>query len=284
VQRLDGEYSLSELCRVLEVSESGYYAWRKRPESKRSEEDQRLLKKIEASHEQSRGCYGSPRVWEDLTEQGEHVSKKRVARLMRVHGVKGAMPRKKRVVTTDSEHSHPIAENVLHREFEATEPNQKWVSDITYVATAEGWLYVATIMDLFSRKIIGWSMSQYIDQQLTLSALRMALADRLPASGLVHHSDRGSQYAAGDYQQLLSDWNISVSMSRKGNCWDNAVIESWHRTLKVECVWRQHYATRAEARRSIFEYIEVFYNQRRRHSTLSYKTPAEFERLHTEHS
>lgn len=263
---------------MLEVSESGYYRWKQRPKSARAVEDERLLNSIRASHEESHGNYGSPRVWEDLREQGERTSKKRVARLMRQSGLKGAMPCKRRVVTTDSEHQHPIAENLLDREFTATEPNQKWVSDITYIATDEGWLYLATVMDLFSRRIVGWSMSERIDQELTLSALRMAVQTRQPAAGLLHHSDRGSQYAAASYQQMLSDWGMICSMSRKGNCWDNAVIESWHRTLKLETNAGDGYATRAEARLSIFEYIEVFYNQRRRHSTIGYNSPAEFER------
>jgi transposase InsO family protein len=269
-----------ELCRVLEVSESGYHTWRKRPQSRRAEQDERLLKQIEASYHQSRRTYGSPRVWKDLREQGERISEKRVARLMRQSGLQGAVPRKRRVVTTDSKHQHPIAENLLDRQFAATAPDQKWVSDITYVDTCEGWLYLATVMDLFSRRIVGWSMSEHIDQQLTLSALRMALEARQPGTDLLHHSDRGSQYAAASYQRLLRDWGISSSMSRTGNCWDNAVIESWHRTLKVELIGGDCYGTRDEARWSIFEYIEVFYNQRRRHSTLGYKSPAEFERLH----
>jgi transposase InsO family protein len=264
----------------LEVSESGYHRWRHRPKSARAEQDERLLVQIKASHEQSYGIYGSPRVWEDLREQGERVARKRVARLMRQSGLKGAVPRKRRVVTTDSKHQHPIAENLLDRQFAATAPNQKWVSDITYIDTDEGWLYLATVMDLFSRRIVGWSMSEHIDQELTLSALRMALQTRQPTAGLLHHSDRGSQYAAASYQRLLADWKITCSMSRKGNCWDNAVIESWHRTLKVELIAGQSYATRADARLSIFEYIEVFYNQRRRHSTIGYTSPAEFERLH----
>jgi transposase InsO family protein len=275
---------VQELCRALEVSDSGYYRWRTRPPSRRAEEDQRLLKKIHLSHEQSRGCYGAPRVCADLRQQGERVARKRVARLMRQESLHGAMPRSRRVVTTDSNHRHRIAENLLDRQFMATRANQKWVSDITYIGTDEGWLYLATVMDLFSRRIVGWSMSQQIDQQLTLSALRMALQQRGQAiaagTTLLHHSDRGSQYAAASYQQLLSDWGITVSMSRRGNCWDNAVIESWHRTLKVELVWSQQYRTRNEARTSVFEYIEVFYNQRRRHSSLGYISPAEFERRH----
>lgn len=277
---MQSEFTVRELCRVLEVSESGYHRWRKRQPSHRSERDEQLLTKIEASHTGSHRRYGSPRVWADLRQQGEQVSKKRVARLMRSRGLRGAMPRKRRVVTTDSRHAYTVAQNVLDRQFTAAAVNQKWVSDITYVATNEGWLYLATVMDLFSRRIVGWSMSDRIDQELTLSALRMALSARQPAEGLVHHSDRGSQYAAGSYQHLLGDWGITSSMSRKGNCWDNAVIESWHRTLKVELIAGACYATRAEARMSIFEYIEIFYNQQRRHSTLGYKTPAEFERAH----
>ena len=269
---------MRELCRVLDVSESGYHCWRKRPPSARAAEDARLLKKIRESHRRSRGGYGSPRVYRDLRDDGERVSIKRVARLMRQDGITGATSRRRRVVTTDSTHSFAVADNVLDRQFTAAAPNRKWVTDITYIGTGEGWLYLATVMDLYSRRIVGYAMSERIDQQLTLSALQMALKERTPSAQLVHHSDRGSQYAATRYQQRLSDWGIAVSMSRKGNCWDNAVIESWHRTLKVELVWRCDYATRAEARRSIFEYIVVFYNQQRRHSTLGYKSPAQFER------
>jgi transposase InsO family protein len=207
---------------------------------------------------------------------------------MRQESLHGAMPPARRERTTDSNHRHRIAENLLDRrnagQFTATGVNQKWVSDITYIGTDEGWLYLATVMDLFSRRIVGWSMSQQIDQQLTLSALGMALQQRGQAiaagTTLLHHSDRGSQYAAASYQQLLGDWGIIVSMSRKGNCWDNVVIESWHRTLKVELVWSQEYHMRNQARTSAFEYIEVFYNQRHRHSSLGYLTPAEFERRH----
>lgn len=265
---------------MLTVSESGYYRWRKRSQSRHDQEDQRLQERIVEIHQQSRGCYGSPRVASELRANGERIATKRVARLMRQAGLQGAMPPKRRVLTTDSAHRYPLAANLLNRQFRCSQPNRFWVSDITYILTSEGWLYLATVMDVFSRRIVGWSMSHRIDQDLTLSALRMAIAGRRPGAGLLHHSDRGSQYACGRYQALLRESKMVASMSRTGNCYDNAVIESWHRSLKVELVYRVRYATRQAARQSIFEYIEVFYNQRRRHSTLGYKTPAEFERLH----
>lgn len=235
---------------------------------------------IGAAHQASRQTYGSPSIYQQLRLAGVRVGRKRIERLMREHGIVGTMPKRRSVTTTDSQHQHPIAGNVLNRDFSADQANQKWVSDITYIWTGEGWLYLASVMDLFSRRIVGWSMSDRIDQDLTLSAITMALQLRQPARGLLHHSDRGSQYCATAYQQVLSDWQITPSMSRKANCWDNAVIESWHRTLKLELVYRQQYRSRDEARRSIFEYIESFYNRERRHSALGYLSPNQFERQH----
>lgn len=274
------QYRVSELCSALEVSPSGYYRWRRRGESARRQRDRELLEKTRHSHQQSDGVYGSPRVYVDLMDAGEHVGRKRVERLMREHALVGAMPQRRRMVTTNSKHGYAIAENLLARDFAADAPNRKWVVDITYIPTMEGWMYLASVIDLFSRRIVGWAMSERIDQELTLTALRMALLWRRPDPSLVHHSDRGVQYAATQYRQLLSDWNVAVSMSRKGNCYDNAVVESWHRTLKVELVWRTKYQTREQARASIFKYIAVFYNQKRRHSSLGYLSPAEFERKH----
>jgi transposase InsO family protein len=206
------------------------------------------------------------------------VSRKRVERLMRQAGLRGAMPPRRSLRTTDSRHTLRVADNHLGQDFSAIAVNQKWTSDITYIPTDEGWLYLATVIDLFSRRVVGWAMSERIDQALTLSALSMALQQRRPSAGLLHHSDRGSQYCAADYQQMLADWGITPSMSRRGNCYDNAAQESFHRSLKVECVWRERYRTRPEATQSIFEYIEVFYNRQRLHSSLGYRTPEDAER------
>jgi transposase InsO family protein len=199
---------------------------------------------------------------------------------MRQQGLVGVTPKRYRVVTTDSRHGEPVAQNLLNQQFQATQADRTWMSDVTYIATAEGWLYLATVMDLFSRRVVGWSMSARNDQQLVLDALAMAIQHRAPKPGLLHHSDRGSTYCAAQYRQRLADWGMISSMSRRGNCYDNAVIESWHRTLKVECVYRQSYQTRQQARQSIFQYIESFYNTRRRHSALGYLSPVEFERRH----
>jgi putative transposase len=276
------EYRVSELCSAQELSPGGYYRWRTRGESARRQRDRDLLEKIRHAHQQSDGVYGSPRVFEDLKDAGEHVGRKRVERLMRDNAIVGAMPQRRRWVTTSSKHGYAIAENLLACDFTAEAPNRKRVVDITYIATMEGWLYLATVIDLFSRRIVGWAMSERIEQELTLTALRMALLWRKPDSSLEHHSDRGVQYAATQYRQLLRDWNLAVSLSRKGNCYDNAVVESWHCMLKVELVWRTKYQTRSEARGRIFKYIAVFYNQKRRHSSLGYLSPAQFERQHAE--
>lgn len=280
IDRHRRESTISALCRALDVSQSGYYRWRRHGGTVRCRSDAVLLEKIRAAYQASDGIYGSPRVFAELKARGESVARKRVERLMRQNALVGAMPQRRRLVTTNARHGYAVAENLLAREFTATAPNQKWVTDITYIPTQEGWLYLATVLDLFSRRIVGWAMSDRINQELTLSALHMALQGRQPASALLHHSDRGVQYAATRYRQLLSDWKITVSMSGKGNCYDNAVVESWHRSLKVELVWRTRYQSRDQARQSIFRYIAVFYNQKRRHSTLGYLSPAEFERNH----
>jgi transposase InsO family protein len=270
-------YRMAEFCRVLDVSASAYYAWVRRVPSRRRQQDEELLGVIRQIHQQSRQNYGSPRVHNELRDRQRRHSRKRIERLMRQAQIRGTMPPQRRVVTTDSRHTLRVADNHLDQDFSAAGANQKWTSDITYIPTSEGWLYLATVLDLFSRRIVGWAMSQRIDQALTLSALQMALQQRTPARGLLHHSDRGSQYCALQYQQMLADWGALPSMSRRGNCYDNAVHESFHRTLKVECVWRQQYRTRAEAAGSIFEYIEVFYNRQRRHSSLGYQTPEQVE-------
>ena len=265
------------MCRVLEVSPSGYYAWKKRGPSERTQEDDKLVEKIEAIHHKSRGSYGSPRIHAELHAQGMAVGRNRVARLMRENGICGAMGRKF-TKTTDSNHDFPIAPNLLARQFEAPEPDSTWVADISYVWTAEGWLYLAVIIDLFSRRVVGWSMDATMAQQLVLNALRMALGHRRPSSsGLIFHSDRGSQYAAKNYRAALDEAGIACSMSRRGDCWDNAVAESFFATLKKELVHRRLFVSRADAKTAIAEYIEVFYNRIRRHSTLGYLSPVDFE-------
>ena len=262
---------------MLEVSRSGFYAWAERPESERARSDRALAVEVAAVHAKSKRRYGSPRVHRDLKAQGHRVGEKRIARLMRQEGL--AARRKKRFVhTTDSKHAHPVAENILARDFLPQEPNATWAGDITYIWTAEGWLYLAVMLDLFSRRVVGWAVSERIDRQLVLDALGAALHGR-PAPQL-YHSDRGSQYASEDYRRLLEERGITCSMSRKGNCWDNAVAESFFSSLKMELVYERDdvFATRAEAKSALFEYIEVFYNRRRRHSALGYVSPAEYER------
>jgi putative transposase len=267
---------VSVLCRVLEVTRSGFYAWLSREPSAHEIDDEKLAIEIAAIHKASRETYGSPRVQAELRAKGFDVSRKRVARIMSQLGLEGRRKRPFRG-TTDSKHNLPVAENVLDRKFEVDSPDVAWVTDITYVWTAEGWLYLAAILDLFSRRVVGLAMSERIDRELVLEALRVAIGRRTPNLGLVHHSDRGSQYASGDYQQALDQLGVVCSMSRKGNCWDNAVAESFFATLKTECIYRRRFATRAEARKAIFEFVEVFYNRRRRHSTIGYMTPTEFE-------
>jgi putative transposase len=269
-------WSIAFMCDRLEVSKSGFYAWRGRPPSSRSIEDERLLAEIRTVHAESRGRYGSPRVHRELAAKGIHASKHRVARLMRENGLRGRRRRRFRH-TTDSNHAMPIAPNTLARDFTAEAPNTVWVTDITYIPTREGWLYLAAILDLYSRRVVGWSMSDRITRQLTLDALSMGLQSRTPPAGLLHHSDRGSQYASADYRAALTSAGIHCSMSRKGDCWDNAVAESFFATLKTELVHEADWATRAEARSAIFEYLEVFYNRRRIHSSIGYVSPQEFE-------
>ena len=276
VEAEKASYPVALMCRVLKVSRGGYYAWRRRPESTRSCRDRKLLVDIRAAHKASRRTYGSPRMHRELTEQGHTVGRHRVARLMRQDGLRGRRRRRFRT-TTQSNHAHPVAPNQLERQFAAAAPDRVWVTDITYVWTLEGWLYLCVILDLYSRRVVGWAMDKRIDQALTLRALRMALAARAPAAGLVHHSDRGSQYAAKAYRRLLKANQVACSMSRKGDCWDNAVAESFFATLKVELVHERTFYTREQARREIFEYIEGFYNRVRRHSHLGYLSPAAYE-------
>jgi transposase InsO family protein len=264
-------------CQVLEVSRSGYYAWRDRPQSNQSQRRAELAAKIHTVHADNRGVYGSPRIFQALRSQGEPVSRNTVAKVMRAHGLRGKVQRKFVPRTTDSAHAQPIAPNVLDRQFTAETPNRKWAGDITYIPTDEGWLYLAGVIDLHSRRIVGWSMADHLQTDLATDALSMALARRRPSAGLLHHSDRGVQYASDAYQELLMEHGIHVSMSGKGDCWDNAVMESFWATLKNELVHHEHYITREQARRSIFEYIEVFYNRKRLHSSLGYVSPEAFE-------
>lgn len=270
------DYPISTMCRVLQVSVSGYYAWRQRAPSRRSREDAMLTERISQIYQANRQVYGSPRLHAALRADGHACGKKRVARLMRSCGL-SAKPRRHRSRTTDSQHDHPVAENVLRRDFTATAPNTKWVADITGVWTAEGWLYLAVVLDIYSRMVVGWAMDAHREAILVENALQMALARRHPEPGLLHHSDRGSQYTCQDYQALLARAGMVVSMSRKGDCYDNALMESFNGTLKSECVERESYQTRSQARRSIFEYLEAFYNRQRLHSSLGYVSPVVYE-------
>ncbi len=280
IQKHKNEYSVRLLCRVLKVSPAGFYAWFRRPKSKRERANEQLLAKIRVFHAESQGIYGVPRVYRDLRAQGLRCGKNRVARLMRAHGIRSKMARKRyKVVTTDSKHDYTLAANILNRNFKAEGPNQKWVADITFIRTREGWLYLAVVLDLYSRAVVGWAVSSDMRVRLTASALQMAVSRRRMSPGLVHHSDRGVQYAAEDYQQLLKQHGMVPSMSRKGDCYDNAVVESFFHTLKTELVYHCKYRTREEARKSISEYIEVFYNRKRRHSSIGYMAPLEFENL-----
>ena len=270
-------FPIEFMCEQLEVSRSGFYAWSQRPESARQRQDPQLAEEVAQAHRDSRGTYGSPRVHAELKARGRKVSRKRVARLMRKQKL-AARKKRRSVRTTDSNHSHPVAPNVLERNFSPGQPNSTWATDITYVWTGEDWLYLAVVLDLFSRMVVGWSMSEHIDTQLVLGALEMALEGRQPPKGLIHHSDRGSQYASAEYRQALASRGLQCSMSRKGNCWDNAVVESFFSSLKQELVYPTDFATRHQARSALFEYIEVFYNRQRRHSSLGYLSPRDYER------
>jgi len=270
------EHSITILCRCLRVTRSGFYAWQRRPESTHARDDRRLKVLVRASFEESTHRYGSPRIHEDLIEQHEHVSRKRVVRLMREDGLV-ARRRKRYKLTTMSDHDQPVAANLLDRRFEATAPNQRWVGDTTEFRIGEnGKLYLAAILDLFSRFVVGWAVSPVNDHHLTTQALEMALKRRCPERRLLHHSDRGSPYASADYQKILTTHGITCSMSRRGNCYDNAVMEALFSSVKAEL--RERFDSRDEAKGELFKYIEVFYNQRRRHSTIGYRSPAAYER------
>ncbi len=272
------DFPVAVMCRALKVSRSGYYDWAKRDPSQRAQRDAELKAKVIDIHKASRGTYGSPRIHAELLEEGERVGRKRVARLMREEKLSGT-PAKRFVQTTDSKHDEPIAPNLLDRQFDVDEPNRVWAGDITYVRTWEGWLYLAVVIDLYSRKVVGWAAAEHMRTDLVLCALDTALGIRQPEPGLLHHSDRGSQYAATDYRQQLTEAGIVCSMSRKGNCWDNAVVESFFGTLKTELVYRQVFATKRRAKDAIADYIELFYNPHRRHSSLGYLSPVDFENM-----
>jgi transposase InsO family protein len=271
-------WPIRQQCRVLGVSASGYYAWRDRGPSARAVANQNLLHDIQRIHWDNRKLYGSPRVHAVLRSEGQKVGKSRVEKLMRQNDLCALSKKRVRVTTTDSNHNLPIAPNVLDRNFGALAPNQKWCADITYIPTDEGWLYLATILDLYSKKIVGWAMREHMRTELCLAALMMAIQRQRPCSGLIHHSDRGSQYASDHYRQALADAKMVQSMSRKGNCWDNAPAESFFHTLKTELVHHKHYATREDAKRDIFTYIEGYYNRQRIHSSLGYITPEQMEK------
>ena len=264
------------MCRVLSVSESGYYAWCKQKPSRRQAENEQLIEHIRPAYEQGRHVYGSPRIHAELRAQGITCGKHRVARLMQQAGLR-AVQKRRRMCTTDSRHSDPVAPNLLQRDFTAPAPNRKWLTDITAVWTAEGWLYLAVVLDVYSRLVVGWAMASHREESLVEAALWMALGRRNPVEELMHHSDRGSQYTSQAYQAVLAQFHIQVSMSGKGDCYDNAMMESFFSSLKTECVNRQVYQSHAEAKLSIFEWIEVFYNRQRRHSSLDYLSPAAYE-------
>jgi transposase InsO family protein len=268
------------ICRVLGVTRSGFYAWMRREPSARQLRREELAEKIIAAHQANRRVYGSPRIHRELVAGGEKVCRNTVARIMKQRKIRGRIRRRYVPRTTDSRHGQAVAWNVLDRQFNAERINSKWVADLTYVPTQQGWLYLAAVMDLCSRRIVGWSMADHMRVELAADALKMALAWRRPAYELLHHSDRGVQYASEDYQSLLAEHKIQCSMSGKGNCYDNAAMESFFATLKTELVHEENYGTHEEARASIFEYIEVFYNRNRRHSSLGYLSPEAFEAGH----
>lgn len=276
VHQHQAKYPIGVMCRVLSVSRSGYYAWLKRPKSVRQQQNEELLGQIRIEHKAHKSRYGSPRIHQELRQKGHSCSENRVARLMRKDGLKAKTKRRYKA-TTNSKHDFPVAPNLLQRDFSPEVPNQVWTGDITYIWTTEGWLYLAVVLDLFSRSVVGWSMNKLMTRQLVMDALTMAIQRRQPSKGLIFHSDRGSQYASSDYQDLLAAHAMRCSMSRKGDCWDNAPTESFFGSLKQELVFHERYHSRFQARQNIFEYIECYYNRRRLHSTLGYLSPANYE-------
>lgn len=276
IESQEGSFSVKAMCRVLKVRRSGYYAWKRPRASERKAEAKRLDEAIRRQFDVHKGRYGSPRVTEELKAEGWRVGRPRVAKRMRALGLRARAARKYKA-TTQSKHNLPVAPNRLEQDFTASAPNQKWVSDITYLWTDEGWLYLAVVLDLYSRAVVGWSMGERITRDLVIQALTMAIWRRRPKAGLIAHSDRGSQYASNDYQRRLERHGFLCSMSRKGDCYDNAAMESFFHSLKVEHTEGKRYATREEAKADVFEYIESYYNRQRRHSTLNYLSPCDFE-------
>lgn len=275
------QWPVAVQCQVLDVSRSGFYAWKKRPPSAQAVRRQALTERIREVHSRKHhDTFGAPRVQKLLAAEGQGVNRKTVAQCMQAAGIQAKTVKPFRVMTTDSNHSHPVAENVVDRNFSSSKKNETWVADITYIPTGEGWLYLAAVIDLFTRKVVGWSMSDSMESRLVVDALTMAIQREVPSQGLIAHSDRGVQYASAHHQDLLKRHGITCSMSRKGNCWDNAPMESFFATLKKELVHHERYATHAEARLSLFEYIECFYNRLRLHSTLGYIAPVQFEAAH----
>lgn len=276
VDQAKEEFPVHRLCDVLGVSQSGYFAWKSRPASERQHQDMVLLAHVRSSFARSNGTYGSPRMTQELQDSGLAVGRRRMARLMRENGLVARQERRfKR--TTDSEHHWPVAPNLLEQDFTATRPDEKWGADISYVWTREGWLYLAVVINLYARRVVGWATGDRLHRDLALAALRKALATRQPAAGLVHHSDRGSQYCSIEYQAMLKKHGVQISMSGKGSCYDNAMVETFFKTLKSEVVWRTVFDTRAEATRTIGGYIDGFYNPTRRHSALDFRSPVQYE-------
>ena len=266
------------MCRVLSVSRSGYYRWRRRPVSRRAIENRRLDTHIKAIYKKHKGRYGSPKITDELNDMGFKVGKNRVARRMKEAGLRSIVRRKYRP-TTDSKHSHPVAENLLQRDFTASGPNKVWVSDITYIATERGWAYLTVFVDLFSRMVVGWALSSSLSCEMVLTALHRGIRNRRPGAGLIIHSDRGVQYACKDFRKVLDKHHFVPSMSRKGDCWDNAVAESFFGILKTELIHHERFKGPQDTLEALFEYIEVYYNRKRKHSTLGYKTPAQYEQV-----
>ena len=277
IEAKKARYPVSALCRVLEVERSGFYAWRSREEPNHAVDDRRLAVEVRAAFEESKRRYGSPRVHRVLRRRGVMVGRHRVARLMREQKLQ-ARRRRKFVATTDSKHSMRTPPNLVKRQFEVKEADTVWAGDVTYLPTGEGWLFLAVLLDLYSRRVVGWAMSEQNDESLTLAALQMAIDQRRPSRGLIHHSDRGTTYASGEYQDVLARHGLVCSMSRKGDCWDNAVVESFFSTLDIECAREQPFSTRNVARREVADYVLSFYNPTRLHSHLGYQSPMEFER------
>jgi len=277
VQEHCSNIPVERLCRIMNVTSRGFRAWRCRPISQRQRDDMVLLAHIREQHHLSLGSYGRPRMTQELKEIGLPVGHRRVGRLMRQNGFRVVRTRKYKI-TTDSNHRFNIAPNWLDRNFTAQKPNQKWAGDISYIWTREGWLYLAVMIDLHSRRVVGWAVSNRMKKGLVLQALNYAVALRNPPPGCIHHTDRGSQYCAHDYQKRMRQLGFKVSMSRKGNCWDNAIIETFFKTIKAELIWRNTWQTRRQVTNALFQYINGFYNPRRRHSSLGGKSPIQFER------